>query len=65
MIYLDNAATTRPYESSLKVLQEANERRWFNASALYGEAAEETKVIRAARQKISDVLRVSMSSLRP
>lgn len=63
MIYLDNAATTRPYESSLKVLQEANERRWFNASALYGEAAEETKVIRAARQKISDVLRAGEGEL--
>lgn len=63
MIYLDNAATTRPYESSLKVLQEANERRWFNASALYGEAAEETKVIRAARQKISDVLKAGEGEL--
>ena len=43
MIYLDNAATTKMYDEALRVLTEANEKRWFNASALYKEASEESK----------------------
>ena len=42
MIYLDNAATTRMYDDALDVLMQANRTRWFNASALYGEASEES-----------------------
>ena len=57
MIYLDNAATTRMCEESLRVLDEANRERWFNASALYREASEESKRVKEARDALSSALR--------
>lgn len=57
MIYLDNAATTRMCEESLRVLDEANRERWFNASALYREASEESKRVKEARDTLSSALR--------
>lgn len=63
MIYLDNAATTRMYDKAREVLTEANEKRWFNASALYAEAAEESKTIRKAREQICAFLRAGEGEL--
>lgn len=63
MIYLDNAATTKMTEGSLRVLKEANEERWFNASALYKEASEETRRIREAREALSAALRAGGGEL--
>lgn len=57
MIYLDNAATTKMYDEALRVLTEANEKRWFNASALYKEASEESKTIRRARETLLGALK--------
>ena len=57
MIYLDNAATTKMTEGSLRVLKEANEERWFNASALYKEASDESRRIKEAREKVSAALK--------
>ena len=63
MIYLDNAATTKMTEGSLRVLKEANEERWFNASALYKEASEESRRIREAREALSAALRAGGGEL--
>ena len=63
MIYLDNAATTKMTEESLRVLKEANEERWFNASALYKEASEESRRIREAREALSAALRAGGGEL--
>lgn len=63
MIYLDNAATTKMTEGSLRVLKEANEERWFNASALYKEASEESRRIREARESLSAALRAGGGEL--
>lgn len=63
MIYLDNAATTKMTEGSLRVLKEANEERWFNASALYKEASEESRRIREAREVLSAALRAGGGEL--
>ena len=63
MIYLDNAATTKMTEGSLRVLKEANEERWFNASALYKEASEESRRIREAREALSTALRAGGGEL--
>ena len=59
MIYLDNAATTPIYDTALDVLTEANRERWFNASALYKQASDESVSIRSARQTLSGILRAS------
>lgn len=63
MIYLDNAATTRMYDEAMRVLSDANENRWFNASALYARAAEESKTIRKAREKLTSFLRAGDGEL--
>ena len=57
MIYLDNAATTRVYERANRILFESGDKFYFNASALYAEAAEADRRITAARRKLSDILR--------
>lgn len=63
MIYLDNAATTKMYDEALRVLTEANEKRWFNASALYKEASEESKTIRRARETLLGALKAGDGEL--
>lgn len=63
MIYLDNAATTKMYDEALRVLTEANEKRWFNASALYKEASEESKTIRRARETLLGTLKAGDGEL--
>lgn len=63
MIYLDNAATTKMYDEALRVLTEANEKRWFNASALYKEASEESKTIRRAREALLGALKAGDGEL--
>lgn len=63
MIYLDNAATTKMYDEVLRVLTEANEKRWFNASALYKEASEESKTIRRARETLLAALKAGDGEL--
>ena len=57
MIYLDNAATTRMYDGAIKVMAQACEERWFNASALYKEASDESRRIKEAREKVSAALK--------
>lgn len=63
MIYLDNAATTKMYDEVLRILTEANEKRWFNASALYKEASEESKTIRRARETLLGALKAGDGEL--
>lgn len=63
MIYLDNAATTKMYDEAFRVLTEANEKRWFNASALYKEASEESKTIRRARETLLGALKAGDGEL--
>ena len=57
MIYLDNAATTRMYDGAIRVMAQACEERWFNASALYKEASDESRRIKEAREKVSAALK--------
>ena len=57
MIYLDNAATTRIYPAANEVLARTNDEFYFNASALYGKAAEAERRLSAARKSLSDLLR--------
>lgn len=56
MIYLDNAATTKTYESSAKIMSDMNLRCYFNPSALYAEASECAKKVKQARDNIKKAL---------
>jgi|AntRauTorcE11897_2_1112592.scaffolds.fasta_scaffold00001_158 cysteine desulfurase len=56
MIYLDNAATTKPYESSVKLLCEYTQKHYYNISSVYLPAFEIKKTVKKARQTLSDLL---------
>lgn len=54
LIYLDNAATTRP--KYLDIVKEHYNQGWFNPSSGYSGAADVFSDIKKIRQKLSDVL---------
>lgn len=56
MIYLDNAATTKPSRRAMKVAREAMENEWFNPSSLYDDAAKVSQKIKRSRQIIADLI---------
>lgn len=55
MIYLDNAATTRPFEKIADIFQECQQ-NFFNPSAVYGKAVDIKIKIDQARQTICNCL---------
>lgn len=57
MIYLDNSATTRPYEAVTALIAEEERLRFANASALYKPALEAEAGILAAKQEIAGLLK--------
>lgn len=57
MIYLDNSATTRPYESVVAKMAEVAREQYANASALYRPAVEAERHLRAAKEQIARMLR--------
>ncbi len=56
MIYLDNAATTRVFDSVVKEMERYYSEEYFNPSALYSPAFEVVKKIAAARAYLCDKL---------
>lgn len=52
MIYLDNAATTKPFKEALDYAAEYNDEMFFNPSALYHGGLEVNKSIKSARENI-------------
>ena len=52
MIYLDNAATTKPYNECLKQANIVNTEEYFNPSALYQKGIDATKIIKTAKNNI-------------
>ncbi len=56
MIYLDNAATTKCFESSAEIFREYSVNDYFNPSALYKQAAESSVRIKNARENIKKAL---------
>lgn len=53
MIYLDNSATTRPFDSVIETMARCMRETYFNASAAYRPAFEVERAIRACRQAIA------------
>lgn len=56
MIYLDNAATTKPSRLAMKVARETMENDWFNPSSLYDDAVKVSQKIKKSRQTIADLM---------
>ena len=56
MIYFDNAATTPLDEIAIDALKEYGVEKFFNPSALYREALENTKTLNAARENILKIM---------
>ena len=63
MIYLDNAATTKPYSEVAETVCEINENEYFNPSALYLKGAEAKNAIEQSRVKIARILGVASSEI--
>lgn len=59
MIYLDNAATTRPYPEVLATYAEVASKMWGNPSSLHGLGSQANRVLQASRQQIADLLGVA------
>lgn len=58
MIYLDNSATTKPYEEVLETFSTVSKRYFGNPSSLHQVGLEAEKLIEIARQQIGDHLSV-------
>ena len=56
MIYLDNAATTRPCPAALDAMRTALENAWGNPSALYRPGQQARKLVEDARRTVARVL---------
>lgn len=56
MIYLDNSATTRPYEAVIARMEEFQRQQFANASALYRPALAAEEGILAAKKEVAAVL---------
>jgi len=56
MIYLDNAATTRPYPQLKKTIENVLENDWYNPSSLYDPSVKTARKIKEARQTIADLI---------
>ena len=56
MIYLDNAATTRPCPAALDAMRTALEDAWGNPSALYRSGQQARKLVEDARRTVARVL---------
>lgn len=59
MIYLDNAATTRPYPEVLATYAEVASKMWGNPSSLHRLGSQAGRVLQASRQQIADLLGVA------
>lgn len=53
MIYLDNSATTRPFESVIEAMSDCMREAYFNASAAYKPAVDVDRAIRGCRKAIA------------
>ena len=63
MIYLDNSATTRPYDAVIDRMDAAMREQYFNASAAYGPALSVEKEVRRCRKLIAGALGVQEAGI--
>lgn len=58
MIYLDNAATTRPYPEVVATYTEVATKIWGNPSSLHRLGSQASRILQASRAQIADLLGV-------
>lgn len=58
-VYLDNAATTRPYDDVRDIINEYNDKYYANASSLHSFGRDARKGIEWAREEIADLINAS------
>ena len=58
-VYLDNAATTRPYDEVIDIINEYNTEHYGNASSLHSFGREARKGIEWAREEIASLINAS------
>ena len=63
MIYLDNAATTKPSNRVIKLSEEIIKNDWINPSALYDGALAVSNKIKNARNIIAELIKVKPSEI--
>lgn len=63
MIYLDNSATTRPFDSVIDTMDQTMRECYFNASAAYKPAVDADRAIRTCRQSIASQLGTQESGI--
>ena len=63
MIYLDNSATTRPYEAVTALIAKEASEHFANASALYKPALFAEEGIRAAKAAVAEVLKCTQEEV--
>lgn len=56
MIYLDNSATTRPFDSVIEAMAACMREDYFNPSSLYAPAMQAGNILKTARKAVSDAL---------
>lgn len=56
LIYLDNSATTRPFDGVIQAMETSMREAYYNASAAYGPALAVEREVRACRQAIASQL---------
>jgi len=63
LIYLDNAATTRPSAAAIRAANEAMEQVYYNPSSLHMGGLEAEKLLRTARRQVADALGASSDEI--
>ena len=63
MIYLDNCATTKPYEEVLKTFVEVSTNYYGNSSSINKYGKTTNKLLDAARKQIADILEVESNKI--
>jgi len=56
MIYLDNAATTKPYKEVLEVFNKVNEEYFANPSSIHFEGAKASRLLSKSKEKLLSIL---------
>lgn len=63
MVYLDSAATTKPKQEVIDVMMPYFTEKWYNPSALYGNASKIKKDIENARKTVGDFINADSNEI--
>ncbi len=55
-IYLDNSATTKPYEEVMQAFMAVNEQYYANPSSIHAMGVESNELLMRAREQVANIL---------